>query len=57
MDYADQLDNDDIIDIQPMTKDLKQGAVTKDWALVKIWHEFTHKPELDPKYKINKYKA
>lgn len=57
LDYADQLDNDDIIDIQPMTKDLKQGAVTKDWALVKIWHEFTHKPELDPKYKINKYKA
>ena len=55
MEYAENVDPDDLLDIQPKTRELKNGPVTKDWALVKVWYEHTHKPELEPKTTLKKY--
>jgi len=57
LDYAENVDPDDIIDIQTITKELKNGPQTKDMALVKVWFEFTHNPALEPQIRVNKYKA
>ena len=57
LDYAEGLDNDDIIDIQSRTRQLKNGPVTKDWALVKVWFEHTYNPDLDPTIERRTYKA
>ena len=57
LEYANTINPDDIIDIQPITKQLKAGELTRDMALVKVWFEFKHNPALEPTTTIKKYKA
>ena len=57
LEYAETLPDEDIIDIQPITKNLKNGQVTKDMALVKVWFTFTHNPALEPATRVDQYKA
>ena len=56
LEYANLVDPDDILDIKPITKQLKSGEVTKDMALVKIWFEFKHNPALEPNTTVKRYK-